>query len=168
MKDLKEFLTPEEKEWMREMDDPNFIDTSHSHRTVSVFILNPEKTKTLMMYHLKFESFGWLGGHLEEGESFLEAAKREFVEESGIEAFKVGLHGSPIRVDKLWAKDHFHLNLTYVFWVSEQERPILAEKEAASIEWFPITEMPKRVKEAHMLPIYQNILERLTEIGAVE
>lgn len=33
------------------------------HLTSSAFVLNPEKTKTLMVYHNIYDSWSWTGGH---------------------------------------------------------------------------------------------------------
>ena len=56
-----------------------------AHMTASSWIVNPERTKTLMVYHNLYDSWSWTGGHADGETDLLSVALREAREETGIE-----------------------------------------------------------------------------------
>lgn len=133
------------------------------HPTASAFVINPERNKILMIYHRKYDSWGWMGGHVMKDESILDASIRELEEESGLSR-KSPYSSHPISVEKLWAFDHYHYNVTFLFVVDEDEDLILNERETKGIRWIKIEEMDQIVSEQHMLVIYHKILERISKL----
>ena len=57
---------------------------AYAHMTASAWIVNKERTKTIMVYHNIYDSWSWLGGHADGDENLLEVALKEVREESGI------------------------------------------------------------------------------------
>ena len=57
-----------------------------AHMTASAWIVNPERTKTLLVYHRIFDSWSWTGGHADGEEDLLAVALREVREETGVKA----------------------------------------------------------------------------------
>ena len=55
-----------------------------AHMTASSWIVNPERTKTLMVYHNLYDSWSWTGGHADGETDLLSVALREAREETGI------------------------------------------------------------------------------------
>ena len=55
-----------------------------AHMTASSWIVNPERTKTLMVYHNIYDSWSWTGGHADGETDLLAVALREAREETGI------------------------------------------------------------------------------------
>ena len=58
------------------------------HFTVSSWVVNPERTKVLMIYHNIYDSWAWMGGHADGETDLLKVAEREAKEESGITEIK--------------------------------------------------------------------------------
>ena len=55
------------------------------HFTASAFVLSPDSSQLLLIYHPKFQRWIQPGGHLEAGDVSIEAAaQRELAEETGI------------------------------------------------------------------------------------
>lgn len=54
------------------------------HFTASMLVVNPEKTKVLLMFHKKLQRWLQFGGHSDDSPDVLSTAIREFHEESGI------------------------------------------------------------------------------------
>ena len=48
-----------------------------AHMTASSWIVNPERTKTLMVYHNIYDSWSWTGGHADGETDLLAVALRE-------------------------------------------------------------------------------------------
>lgn len=61
------------------------------HFCASVFVINPENKKILLVHHKKYNKWVQPGGHIEDNETPEEAALREVYEETGV---KVKLLGS--------------------------------------------------------------------------
>ena len=55
-----------------------------AHMTASSWIVNPERTKTLMVYHNLYDSWSWTGGHADGEGDLLSVALREAQEEAGV------------------------------------------------------------------------------------
>lgn len=53
------------------------------HFTTSAWVVNPSKTKVLMVYHNIFDSWAWIGGHADGNLNLLEVVKKEILEETG-------------------------------------------------------------------------------------
>lgn len=54
------------------------------HFTVSCWVLNQSHDKVLMCYHKIYNSWCWLGGHVDGQKDFKKVALKEFQEESGL------------------------------------------------------------------------------------
>lgn len=60
------------------------------HFCASVFIIDPKTYKILLVHHKKFNRWSQPGGHIEEDETFEEAALREAYEETGVKVQIIG------------------------------------------------------------------------------
>lgn len=54
------------------------------HFSASVWTVNKERTKTLMVYHNIYNSWSWIGGHADGEEDLCAVAMRELTEETGL------------------------------------------------------------------------------------
>ena len=59
-----------------------------AHMTVSAWVVNPQRTKTLMVYHRLYDSWSWTGGHADGEEDLLAVALREVREETGVQRLR--------------------------------------------------------------------------------
>ena len=64
----------------------NFLtrENTVAHFTTSIWTVNKERTKTLMVYHNIYNSWSWIGGHADGEENLGEVALRELQEETGV------------------------------------------------------------------------------------
>lgn len=69
---------------IREQGDALLYRSAPAHFTSSALILNPGRTKTLLIFHRQFQSWTYPGGHADGDEDLLEAAVREAKEETGL------------------------------------------------------------------------------------
>lgn len=148
-------------------------DNEKEHITVSAWVVAPKKNKVLMAYHNIYQSFAWLGGHLEKGEDLYTAVLREVEEESGlkgkllseeifsIECLPVKAH---IRRGEL-IQEHIHLNLTFLIEANPEEKLVVNEDENKALKWLTFEEVLRESKEPWMCEhVYKKLNNRLIDI----
>jgi len=140
------------------------------HFTASCWIVNKERTKVLMAYHNIYQSFAWLGGHADDNPNLLDVALKEAKEESNIQNIKI-LDNSIFSLDVIEVTHHYkkgkfitphvHLNLTYLFEGSENDKLSIKEDENSDVKWLPIDKLDEFVKEEHMLYYYHKFIDKV-------
>lgn len=63
--------------YINNFDDVLTRQNEYGHFTSSAFILNKERTKTLMIYHKIYNSWAWVGGHNDGDSDLLHVAMKE-------------------------------------------------------------------------------------------
>lgn len=140
-----------------------------AHMTVSAFVVNKARTHVLMAYHNIYDSWAWTGGHADGESDFLAVALREVKEETGVDA--VAVSEEPISIEQLtvlrhvkkgkYVSEHLHMNVTYLVEADDRAHLVVCEGENSDIAWIPLDEIAVYCKEAHMIPIYQKIIDAL-------
>ena len=140
-----------------------------AHFTSSALILNPERTKTLLIFHRQFQSWTYPGGHADGDRDLLGAALREAKEETGL-CHVSPLSGEILSLDLLEVPEsrkagrlvpaHIHLSASFVLLAREEE-PLHANlAETGGLSWTPVKKLDERCREAHMRAIFRKLLAR--------
>ena len=127
-----------------------------AHMTASSWIVNPERTKTLMVYHNIYDSWSWTGGHADGETDLLSVALREAREETGIahvrpvspEIFSLEVltvDGHEKRGE--YVPSHLHLNVTYLLEAEESDTLHICREENSGVAWFTLEEALKASTE---------------------
>ena len=141
-----------------------------AHMTASSWIVNPERTKTLMVYHNIYDSWSWTGGHADGETDLLAVALREAREETGIarvrpvspEIFSLEVltvYGHEKR--GAYLPSHLHMNVTYLLGAMDHE---LRQKpdENSGVAWFTPEEALKASSEPWFVErIYKKLNNKL-------
>ena len=127
-----------------------------AHMTASSWIVNPERTKTLMVYHNIYDSWSWIGGHADGETDLLSVALREAREETGIahvrpvspEIFSLEV----LTVDGhekrgAYVPSHLHMNVTYLLEAEESDTLHICREENSGVAWFTLEEALKASTE---------------------
>lgn len=140
------------------------------HFTVSAWTMNPMRDQVLMVYHNIYRAWSWVGGHADGDGDFIRVAKKELVEETGLNAFDlvspeplsleiVGVQGHEKRGE--YVSSHLHLNLTYFFEAPQNQPLKIKLDENSGVAWRDVPLVKRDDTEKHMQMIYQKLLSRI-------
>ena len=125
------------------------------HVTGSAWAVNKAGSHVLLTHHKKLNIWVQLGGHADGDCDVLQVARREVVEESGIEEieqvgdgiFDVDIHLIPERGDE---PAHYHYDVRYAFRVIENEVFVVSE-ESHDLAWIEIEKLHELTDEWSMV-----------------
>ena len=142
-----------------------------AHMTASSWIVNPERTKTLMVYHNLYDSWSWTGGHADGETDLLSVALREAREETGIEHVRplspeifslevLTVDGHEKRGE--YVPSHLHMNVTYLLEAEESDTLRICKEENSGVAWFTLEEALKASSEPWFVErIYKKLNNKL-------
>ncbi|MDY4634147.1 MAG: NUDIX hydrolase [Candidatus Limivicinus sp.] len=142
-----------------------------AHMTASAWVVNPQRSKVLMVYHRLYDSWSWAGGHADGEEDLLAVALREVREETGIqrlrpvteeiyslEVLTVDGHEKHGR----YVPSHLHLNVTYLLEAEEDQPLRVCEAENSGVAWFSLADALSASTEPWFVErIYKKLNEKL-------
>ncbi len=145
-------------------------DNQIAHFTTSIWTVNKERTKTLMVYHNLYDSWAWIGGHADGEEDLCAVAMRELQEETGVKHAELvsreilSLESLNVRghVKKgNYVPSHLHFNLTFLAEADEQEALIVNENENQAVKWWSFEEALQVSSEPWMVDyIYKKLIAK--------
>lgn len=141
-----------------------------AHFTTSIWTINKERTKTLMVYHNIYNSWSWIGGHADGMEDLAEVALRELQEETGVKNARLIGDGifsiETLTVDGhmkkgVYVPSHLHFNVTYLAEADESELLIVKEDENQAVKWFSFEDALDASTEPWMVErVYKKLIEK--------
>lgn len=151
---------------------PNCLsrDNQVAHFTASMWTVNKERTKTLMVYHNIYNSWSWIGGHADGEEDLCGVALRELQEETGVRnaalisnrIFSLETLTVDGHVKKgVYVPSHLHFNVTYLAEAEESETLIVNEEENKAVKWWPFEEALEASTEPWMIEnVYKKLMQK--------
>lgn len=142
-----------------------------AHLTASAWVVNPDHTKVLMVYHNIYDSWSWMGGHADGESDLLATAIREVKEESGIHDVRpltedifslevLTVDGHVKRGE--YVSSHLHLNITYLLEADDQQEVHMKEDENSGVKWFRLDDAVKASCEPWFRThVYSKLNEKL-------
>lgn len=141
-----------------------------AHFTTSIWTVNKERTKTLMVYHNIYNSWSWIGGHADGCEDLASVAMRELEEETGVKNAKLVSNEifslETLTVDGhvkkgVYIPSHLHFNITYLAEADEEEVLVVKEDENQAVKWWTFEEALKASTEPWMIEhIYKKLIAK--------
>jgi len=135
------------------------------HFTGSMLVVNPDKTKVLLMHHVKLWTWQQFGGHADGDMDLRNVAIKELEEESGIDISKVQIGNKLHYIDihkippHKWEPDHYHYDIGFLAVVDENIVFSKRDEEVHEIKWFDI----KTVREQADSWIFSSGLVKMLE-----
>ena len=142
-----------------------------AHMTASAWVINPEATKVLMVYHKLYDSWSWTGGHADGERDMLALAIREVQEETGVQNVRpvtediyslevLTVDGHVKRGE--YVSSHLHMNVTYLLMADERETLHICEDENSGVAWFSLEDALKASTEPWFVErIYKKLNDKL-------
>jgi 8-oxo-dGTP pyrophosphatase MutT (NUDIX family) len=125
------------------------------HITGSAFIVNQERTHTLLVHHAKLNRWLQPGGHADGETDITQVARREANEETGVmnlelimpEIYDLDIHPIPPRKD---FPAHDHYDIRYLFRASIND-PITVSEESHDVRWIRLDDLMRFNDEPSLL-----------------
>jgi len=131
------------------------------HITGSSWIVNKDRTKTLLVHHAKLNKWVQPGGHADGEENILSVALREAEEETGLmnlkpkeSIFDIDVHLIPARKD---FPEHFHHDIRFLVEANEKEKIIVSD-ESHDVKWVLLSELENYTQERSVLRMKEKLL----------
>lgn len=163
-KDKIQFL-----EFIDSFDDTLTRDNIFGHFTASAFVVNKERNKMVVVYHIINDGWIYPGGHADGEEDLLKVAVREVEEETGLKV-KV-LDDNIYAIDSAPVKGHIkrgkyvsaHLHLDVIFIMEADDKIPLKYKEDESkgVKWISFSEADNETMCDFVRPIHRNLINKL-------
>lgn len=140
------------------------------HFTASNWIVNPECTKALLIFHNIEQKWMWTGGHADGESDLVKVALREAQEETSLkqlrllsdEIFSLEVFAVPAHVRRgEFVSAHLHLNCGFLLEADEQEAFKVKPDENSGIRWVDFAEIMAGAKNGGMSSHYAGLIERL-------
>lgn len=135
------------------------------HVTASLFILDQSAGALLLHHHRRLGRWLQMGGHVEDGETAVEAAMREGREESGLQDLRLlgdaildlDVHSIPAGRGEL---DHLHFDVRYLAFALDPSRITMDRNESNQLAWIPLDDAESLMSEAASSRVIRKIRSR--------
>ena len=148
-------------------------DNPVAHLTASAWVVSPDRKQVIMVYHNLYKSWSWMGGHADGDWDLLRVAKKEVMEECGLqeltvvspEIFSLEVLCVDGHVKKgQYLSSHLHLNVTYLFEADPAQMLHIKPDENSGVAWVAVEDVAQKTNEAWFREhIYSKLMEKAAQ-----
>lgn len=140
------------------------------HFSSSALVVNKERTKMLVVYHIINDGWVYPGGHADGESDLLSVAVREVYEETGLRPNVLdnsifGLQSVPIRghIKKgKYVSAHLHFDVIYLMEADDSMPLIYKNDEAKGVKWVSFEEAQGTTMWDFIIPIHKKLIKKLS------
>jgi len=134
------------------------------HLTGSAWVIDQDRSHTLLTQHARIGAWMQLGGHVEDDPDMLNAAWREAREESGLinvrpvsdHIFDVDVHEIP---ESTKEPAHLHYDIRFLF-EADRNAELTMTAESKSLRWIALDEITEITQEESVLRMVRKTMRR--------
>ena len=146
-----------------------FRESLLAHMTSTAMVFNEKRDKLLMVHHNIYDTWACVGGHADGMDDLLAVAKKETLEETGVEAQPITGHIVSLDILQVakhykrgkYIPNHLHLNATYALAASESSPLRIKADENSAVAWVLISQLEAYSKEPEFVKVYRKVIQKV-------
>lgn len=150
-------------------DDVLTRDNIFGHFTSSALVVNKERTKMLVVYHIINDGWMYPGGHADGEEDLLSVALREVEEETGLKAkvldkniFSIQAATTKGHIKRgKYVSSHIHFDVLYLLEADENLELSFREDESKGVKWIDLKDATNDEIVDFIRPVNEKIIKKL-------
>lgn len=139
------------------------------HLTSSAFVVNKERTKMLVVYHIINDGWIYPGGHADGETDLLSVAVREVEEETGLKTKVLdnsifGIQSAPVKGHVKrgdYVSAHIHFDVVYLLEADDNIPLVYREDESKGVKWVSFDQACDETMCDFIRPIHKKIIDKL-------
>ena len=139
------------------------------HFPASAFIVNKERTKMLVVYHIINDGWIYPGGHADGEENLLSVAVREVEEETGLKVKVLNeeiysIQSAPVKghIKKgKYVSAHLHLDVVYLMEADDKIPLVYRDDDSKGVKWVSFEEATDETMCDFIRPIHKKLIKKL-------
>lgn len=167
-KDKEQFL-----KFMEKFDDVLTRNNVFGHFSASAFVVNKERTKMLVVYHIINDGWIYPGGHADGIDDLLQVALREVEEETGLKARVLdnnifAINSNPVKGHVKrgeYVSAHLHLDCVYLMEADEKIPLVYREDESKGAKWVDFKDAYDESFCDFIRPVHKSLIKKLNSRG---
>ena len=166
--DKEQFL-----EFINTFDDVLTRNNVFGHFTSSAFVVNKDRTKMVVVYHIINDGWAYPGGHADGIDDLLSVAVREVEEETGLEAKVLdenifAINSNPVigHVKRgKYVSSHIHFDCVYIMEADDTIPLVYREDESKGVKWVDFEDAYDESFCDFIRPVHKKLIKKLNNRG---
>ena len=167
-KDKEQFL-----ELINSFDDVLTRNNIFGHFTASAFVVNKDRTKMVVVYHIINDGWAYPGGHADGIDDLLSVAVREVEEETGLKAKVLdenifAINSNPVigHVKRgKYVSSHIHFDCVYIMEADDKIPLVYREDESKGVKWVDFEDAYDESFCDFIRPVHKKLIKKLNNRG---
>lgn len=163
-KDKEQFL-----KFIDAFDDVLTRDNIFGHFSASAFVVNKERNKMVVVYHIINDGWIYPGGHADGEDDFLSVAVREVEEETGLKVKVLdeniySIQSAPVKGHikrGKYVSAHLHLDVLYIMEADDKIPLVYREDESKGVKWIHFEEADNDTMCDFIRPVHKKLIKKL-------
>lgn len=166
--DKEQFL-----EFINTFDDVLTRNNIFGHFTASAFVVNKDRTKMVVVYHIINDGWTYPGGHADGIEDLLSVAVREVEEETGLKVKVLdnnifALNSNPVigHVKRgKYVSAHIHFDCVYIMEADDKLPLVYRDDESKGVKWVDFKDAYDETFCEFIRPVHKKLIKKLNNRG---